>query len=222
MNKYDGIVSLLFACIEIIYLINLLVFSEKNSINKLVIGIIALLFGYQFIEFLICFVGLQKQIFIYLAFLDITLLPPLCLYTVLKFSARETHFSKFVFIPALFFIVYYPFVLDQFAVTKCTVLYASYHYPLGELYGIFYYLPIIFSIIILNKKWGAETDPLQKSLTRTFLFGFLFTFIPSMILAIAIPTFLTAVESLLCKLAFVFASFLFYFALKNKHKLERK
>lgn len=222
MNKYDGIVSLLFACIEIIYLINLLIFSEKNSINKLIIGIIALLFGYQFIEFLICNIGLQKQIFIYFAFLDITLLPPLCLYAVLKFSERESHFNKLVFIPALFFIFYYPFVLDQFAVTKCTVLYASYHYPLGELYGIFYYLPIIFSIIILNKKWGAEADPLKKSLTRTFLFGFLFTFIPSMILAIAIPTFLTAVESLLCKLAFVFASFLFYFALKNRKKIERK
>ncbi|MHB8904994.1 MAG: hypothetical protein ACYC4T_03425 [Melioribacteraceae bacterium] len=222
MNKLDGIVSLLIACIEIIYIINLLIFAEKNSVNKLVIGIITLLFGYQFIEFLICNVGLQRQIFIYLAFLDITLLPPLSLYTVLRFSARESQFGKLVFIPALFFIVYYPFVLDQFAVTKCTVLYASYHYPLGELYGIFYYLPIIFSIIILNKKWGAETGALQKSLTRTFLFGFLFTFIPSMILAIAIPTFLTAVESLLCKLAFVFASFLFYFAIKNKHKLERK
>lgn len=222
MNKLDGIVSLLIACIEIIYSINLLIFAEKNSVNKLVIGIITLLFGYQFIEFLICNVGLQKQIFIYLAFLDITLLPPLSLYTVLRFSARESQFGKLVFIPALFFIVYYPFVLDQFAVTKCTVLYASYHYPLGELYGIFYYLPIIFSIIILNKKWGAETGVLQKSLTRTFLFGFLFTFIPSMILAIAIPAFLTAVESLLCKLAFVFASFLFYFTLKNKHNIERK
>jgi len=84
------------------------------------------------------------------------------------------------------------------------------------LYGIFYYLPIIFSMIILNKKWGAETDPLQKTLTRTFLFGYLFTFIPSMILAIAIPTFLTAVDSLLCKLAFVFATFLMIFVMKNK------
>ncbi|PKL82530.1 MAG: hypothetical protein CVV24_09660 [Ignavibacteriae bacterium HGW-Ignavibacteriae-3] len=218
----DGIISLLIACIELVYIINLLVFSERNAVNKLVIGILVLLFGYQFIEFLICFAGMQRQIIIYLAFLDITLLPPLCLYAVLRFSARENHLSKLVFIPALFFIVYYPFVLDQFAVTKCTVLYASYHYPLGELYGIFYYLPIIFSIIILNKKWGAETDPLNKSLTRTFLFGFLFTFIPSMILAIAIPTFLTAVESLLCKLAFIFASFLFYFALKNRQTSERK
>jgi hypothetical protein len=214
--KFDGIISLLIACIELLYIINLLIFAKKNSVNKLVIGMIFLLFAYQFIEFLICFAGLQKQILIYLAFLDISLLPPLGLYTVIKFSARESQYSKLVFIPALFFIIYYPFVIDQFAVTKCTVLYASYHYPLGELYGILYYLPIIFSMIILNKKWGAETNPLQKTLTRTFLFGYLFTFIPSMILAIAIPTFLTAVESLLCKLAFIFATFLMIFVLKNK------
>jgi len=214
----DGIVSLLIACIELLYIVNLLIFAEKNSINRLVIGMILLLFGYQFIEFLICFVGFKKQIFIYLALLDITLLPPLGLYTVIKFSARESQFSKLVFIPALFFIIYYPFVIDQFAVTKCTVLYASYHYPLGDLYGIFYYLPIIFSMIILNKKWGSETDPLKKSLTRTFLFGYLFTFIPSMILAIAIPVFITAVDSLLCKLAFIFATFLMIFVLKNKTK----
>ncbi|TSA30448.1 MAG: hypothetical protein D4R68_00710 [Ignavibacteriales bacterium] len=214
--KLDGIISLLIACVELLYIINLLIFAKKNSINKLVIGMISLLFGYQFIEFLICFVGLQKQILIYLAFFDISLLPPLGLYTVIKFSAKESQYSKLVFIPALFFIIYYPFVIEQFAVTKCTVLYASYHYPLGDLYGIFYYLPIIFSMIILNKKWGAETDPLQKTLTRTFLFGYLFTFIPSMILAIAIPAFITAVDSLLCKLAFVFATFLMIFVLKNK------
>ena len=73
----DGIISLLIACIELVYIVNLLIFAEKNSVNKLIIGIVTLLFGYQFIEFLICFVGLQNQIFIYLAFLDISLLPPL-------------------------------------------------------------------------------------------------------------------------------------------------
>jgi len=212
----DGIISLLIACIELLYIINLLIFSEKNSINKLVIGMVSLLFGYQFIEFLICFVGLQKQIFIYLAFLDISLLPPLGLYTVLKFTGKLKSHHKYVFVPALFFIIYYPFVLDQFAVTKCTVLYASYHYPLGPLYATFYYLPILGSMIILNKKWGAETDINQKAVTRLFFFGYLFTFMPAMILAIFIPSFLTAVESLLCKLAFVFATFLTIFVLKNK------
>lgn len=212
----DGIISLLIACIELVYIINLLIFAEKNPVNKLVIGLVALLLGYQIIEFLICFVGLQKQIFVYLAFLDISLLPPLGLYTILKYAGKLKSYHKFVFIPALFFILYYPFVLDQFVVAKCTLLYASYHYPLGKLYATFYYLPVIATMIILNKKWGAETDPKQKALTRLFFFGYLFTFIPAMIFAIFFPAFIFSVESLLCKFAFVFATFLTIFVLKNK------
>ncbi len=223
MENFDGIVSLLIACIELLFIINLLIFAEKNPVNKLVLGTISLLFGYQFLEFLICFVGLKQQIVIYLAFFDITLLPPLGLYTVLKYSDKLKSYHKYIFIPALFFIVYYPFVLDKFAVTKCTVLYVSYHYPLGPFYATFYYLPIIGSMIMLNKKWGSETDKKIKALTRTYLFGYLFTFLPSMIIAIFFPVFVTAVESLLCKMAFIFALFLTLFVLKNNSKhLENK
>lgn len=221
MNSLDGVVSLLIACIELMFIINLLIFGKKNSVNKLVIGMIALLLGYQFLEFLICFVGLQSQLIIYLAFLDITLLPPLGLYTVLLYTEKLGKHHKLIFIPALFFIVYYLFVLDQFAVTKCTVLYASYHYPLGPLYATMYYLPILGSMIILNKKWGAEEDPKKKALTRLFFFGYLFTFLPSMIIALFFPGFVNAVESLLCKMAFVLATFLTFFVMKNKELPEK-
>lgn len=221
MNNLDGITSLLIACIEFVFVINLFVFAEKNAINKFVIATILLLFGYQFIEFLICFAGLQKQLFIYFAFLDISLLPPLGLFTVLKFANRQKDYHYAIFIPALFFIVYYPFVLNEFAVTKCTVLYASYHYPLGPLYATFYYLPIIASMIILNKKWGAETEKKSKSLTRLMFFGYLFTFMPAMIIALFSPGFISAVESLLCKMAFIFATFLTLFVLKNKTELKK-
>lgn len=222
MESLDGIVSLLIACIEVVFFINLLIFAEKNAINKLVMATILLLFGYQFFEFLICFAGLQKQIFIYFAFVDITLLPPLGLFTVLKFANRQKDYHYAIFIPALFFIVYYPFALDEFAVTKCTVLYASYHYPLGPLYATFYYLPIIASMIILNKKWGAETEKKSKSQTRLMFFGYLFTFMPAMVIALFSPGFISAVESLLCKFAFIFAAFLTLFALKNKTDLKKE
>jgi hypothetical protein len=221
MNNFDGIVSLLIACIEMLFLINLLVFAEKNTINKLAMTILFLLFCYQLIEFFICFAGVQTQTFIYLAFLVITLLPPLSLFTVLKYTGKQKKYHYWIFSPAVFFILYYPFVLDQFAVTKCTVLYASYHYPLGEFYAVFYYLPIIAAMIILNKKWGGQTDKKEKALTRLFLFGYLFTFIPAMIIAIFVPSFIYAVESLLCKLAFILATFLTLFVLKNK-TLTRK
>lgn len=218
MENFDGIVSLFIACIELLLIINLLIFAEKNAVNNLILATLGLLFGYQFIEFLICFAGFKQQIIIYLAFLDITLLPPLGLYTVLIYTNKLKSYHKYIFIPALFFIVYYPFVIDQFAVTKCTVLYASYHYPLGQLYATIYYLPIIGTMIILNKKWGSETNPKQKMLTRTYLFGYLFTFLPSMIIAIFFPIFITAVESLLCKMAFILAIFLTFFVLKNNSK----
>jgi hypothetical protein len=214
--KLDGLLSLLIACIEIVFIINLLIFAAKNNVNKLVILLIILLFEYQFIEFLICFAGLQKQIFIYLALLSISLLPPLSLFTALTFDKKESFYNLLIFIPALFFIVYYPFVIDRFAVTKCTVLYASYHYPLGDLYGIIYYLPVIATMILLYRKWKAEDNIKQKSLTRVFLFGYLFTFLPAIIFVLAFPSLIKSVESLLCKFAFVLAAFLTYFALNNK------
>lgn len=216
MENIDGLISLLIACIELLFIINLLIFAKKNIVNQLIILQVILLFGYQLLEFLICFAGLKSQLFIYLALFDITLLPPIGLYTVLLFTEKLKSYHKFIFIPALFFIIYYPLVLDQLAVTKCTVLYASYNYPLGPLYATFYYLPIIGSMIILNKRWGAETDPVKKSLTRTYFFGYIFTFLPSMIIAIFVPSFVNAVESLLCKMAFVLAIHFTIFALKNK------
>ena len=221
MNHFDGIISLLIACIEFVFVINLLVFAEKNSVNKLVMLFLLLLLGYQTIEFLICYVGLQKQIVIYMAFFVITLMPPLGLFIVLKYAGKLKKYHYWIFTPAMFFILYYPFVLDKFAVTKCTVLYASYNYPLGPLYATFYYLPVLATMIILNKKWGRETERKEKSLTRLFFFGYLFTFIPAMIIALSVPSFISAVESLLCKLAFILATFLTLFALKNKTVVKK-
>jgi hypothetical protein len=216
--KLDGIVSLLIACFEVVFVINLLIFSSKNKVNKLVILTITLLFAYQIIEFLICFAVLQQQIIIYFAFFTISLLPPLSLFTALIYDKKGSSYNFLIFLPTLFFIVYYPFVIDRFAVTKCTVLYASYHYPLGDLYGIFYYLPIIVTMILLYRRWKTEYQTKQHFLTSIYLFGYIFTFLPSIIIALAFPSLINAVESLLCKFAFVLASFLTYFALKNKAK----
>jgi len=216
MNHVDGIVSLFIAAAEFSYVIFLLFTAQKNPVNKLTIATIAVLFGYQFFEFLICFVGLKNQIVIYLALVDITLLPPLGLYTVLLYAGKLQNYHRNIFYPAVFFIVLYAITIDRLEVTKCAVLYATYHYPLGALYGTFYYLPIIGSMIILDKKWGTETNPKKKSLTRLHFFGYIFTFIPSMIIALFVPSFVQAGESLLCKMAFVLATFLMIFTWKNK------
>jgi hypothetical protein len=55
--NWNGIVSLFIACIELLLLINLLSFAEKNRFNILAIILVALLFLYQSAEALICTFG---------------------------------------------------------------------------------------------------------------------------------------------------------------------
>ncbi|MFN3873856.1 MAG: hypothetical protein ACK4R9_12730, partial [Ignavibacterium sp.] len=143
--NFDGIVSLLIACIEWILLINLLIFSKKDKTNIIALIMIALLAGYQTMEFIMCNLGLTKPVFPYIAFVIISYLPPLNLLLVLTLTNNKKFGRKiiFIFLPAVFFTVYYLFSITNFRVAKCTVIYASYYYPLGDLYGFFYYLPIL-------------------------------------------------------------------------------
>ena len=152
MDNWNGIISLLIACLEFLLLINLLFFAEKNKFNKTAMLIIFVLMVYQSLEFFMCQAGMDFPFMPYLAFVDIIFLPPLILVLLSKLYNYENKFLYLIFLPTIAFIVYYTIVIDKFVVTSCTVLYATYSYPLGDLYGVFYYSPVIIATIILIKK----------------------------------------------------------------------
>ncbi len=224
---WDGILSLLIACIEIILLANLLIFAEKNYINKLAIVLISVLAVYQVIEFVICFFDLKTSFAAYLAFVDISFLPPLNLVLIINFLNADKKYNKLFFLPPLFFTVYYAIVLNNFEVVKCTVLYASYSYPLGTLYGIFYYLPILASILLLLKNIGNRKQRTIKAKSIILLTGLIAVSIPVITGFILLLFFnnaglISVIESIMCKLAVVYAFCLSYFILINKaSKYER-
>jgi hypothetical protein len=219
--NWNGTVSLLFACLEFLLLFNLLIFAEKNQLNKITIIMVALLAGYQTMEFLMCQVELQSSFFPYFAFLIITFLPPLNLLLVL--TLKPEHKLKLaeyvVFLPAIFFLIFYTFVIPEFAVTKCTALYATYHYPLGELYGFFYYLPILISIILLIIFVKNESDKKKKLIGKVLLFGAVFISIPPVLGFILMfagsYSLISAMESIMCKFAFVYALCLAFVCIYN-------
>ncbi|MBL1213008.1 MAG: hypothetical protein HND52_06610 [Ignavibacteriae bacterium] len=221
MENFDGIFSLFIACVEIVLIINLLIFSEKNFVNKIFILTIFVLFLYQFWEFLICFAGLDNSIFIYAAITTITFLPPLVLFSVLNLYEFKSKANLLIFIPALFFTGYYFIYMNQLEATKCAVMYAAYYYPLGDLYGVFYYLPVLISIIIIIKKIRSPLDKTKKEQSVILLTGFLLTFVPSTILYFVYPNYTEIVESVLCKFAFILALTFFYFVLKNKTSIPK-
>ena len=219
MNNLDGIVSLLIACIEIVLLINLLVYADKNEENSLVFLIIFLLVVYQVFEFLMCGLGIKSSSMAYLAFADISFLPPLNFILVFSFLKIKKKVRMLILLPALFFIIYYSFMIGKFAVVKCTVLYAAYTYPLGTLYGFFYYIPVIISFILLyinlkNKNIGPESQ------TKILITGHYFIIVPLvasfLLFLLNLPGLLDSIESVLCKFALGYAIALSFFVLNNK------
>ncbi len=219
MNNLDGVLSLLIACIEVVLLVNLLIFADKNKENNLVFLIIFLLTGYQVIEFLICGPGMKSSSMAYLAFVDISFLPPLSFLLVLSFLKIKSKLKLLILLPAVFFIIYYSSVINEFAVVGCTVLYAAYNYPLGTLYGFFYYIPIFVSFILLymNMKAADAADKHQANLLLTGHYFIIIPVVASFILFLLnLPGLVNSIESILCKFAFGYAIALSFFALNNK------
>lgn len=215
--NWNGIISLFIACIEILLLVNLLIFAEKNKVNKIIFVIFALLATYQAFEFLICNLGMDSSLIAYLAFVVISLLPPLNLLLILRVTEIKTNFDWLIFLPALYFVIYYFIMVEQFVVVKCTVLYATYNYPLGDLYGFFYYTPILISFLILLKK---KKDLNKKHFNWLFIAHFFITLpvvIGFTLLYLDYPVLISSMESLLCKFAFGYAIFLALYSLNNSH-----
>ena len=208
MDNWNGIGSLLIACVELIILINLLIFADKNRFNKIAMLLIFILMVYQTLEFLMCRIGFDFPFMPYLAFVDIIFLPPLIIILVSRLYNYENKFLNLVFLPAIVFIIYYTIVIDKFAVTSCTVLYATYSYPLGDLYGAFYYLTIIITTIILIKKISTETDKKILKISKILLFGNFIISIPVIIAFVMRFTgsyfLIEMIESIMCKFAFIY------------------
>lgn len=220
MDQFPGVVSLLIACIELVLLINVLIFSEKNEVNKTAIRLIVLLMLYQAIEFIICYTGTTNTAIIYSAFAVITFLPPLGLYLVLQFYKLDFKFMSAIYLPALAFVIYYPFKLSEFAVVKCTPIYAIYHYPLGYIYGIIYYIPILITLILLGVYYFKQKESLRKKLSLSLLLGFYLTFIPAAFARFLSDSYRAAIESLLCKQALILALAITYFIISNRTQLK--
>jgi hypothetical protein len=221
--NWNGTVSLLIACIEFLLLFNLLIFAEKNRLNKIAITMVALLAIYQTMEFLMCQVELQNSFFPYFAFVIISFLPPLNL--VLTFAFTKVSADKLslinilFFVPAIIFSIYYTFVIPEFVVTSCTVLYATYHYPLGDLYGFFYYLPILISIILLVLFVKKENEKKKRLVGKVLLFGGIFISITPVLgftlMFAGSYSLISAMESVMCKFAFVYALCLAFVCIYN-------
>jgi hypothetical protein len=206
--NWDGIVSLLFFSIEVILLLNLLYFGRKNKSVRNGILVVAFLSAYQLTEYLICGAGLKYSIVAFAAISIISFLPVLSLIFVLDLLNKRFRYDKLLFIPMLLLILYYMMVIPEFQVARCTVMYAVYNYPLGDVYGLLYYLPLLSLLILLFSGLKTEDEGTRNDI-KILIAGNLFTLIP-VISAFALKfsgndNLLMMIESVMCKFALVLA-----------------
>jgi hypothetical protein len=224
MDNWNGIISLLIACIELILIVNILVFAEKNKFNKLTVIFLIVLMIYQALEFFMCHLGYSSSLLAYMAFIDISFLPPLDLYLIYTFFIKKNNNLKYLFVIPFFFIIYYGSVLNKFEVASCTVFYAVYNYPHGTLFGIYFYLPIAASIFFLISYLRNGTIQKNIYFAGLLLTGHIIMAIPVLfaflLAALRMPGMLNSVESIMCKFAFSYALCLTFFALNNKEPVN--
>ncbi len=220
MGDFEGIISLFIACIEIVLLVNILIFSEKNRENKIIYTIVTLLLGYQFMEFFMCYTKNYSHLLVYLSFVIISFLPPAMFYLVLTIKEVNRKWIKIVFAPIVFLLVYYFFVIDKFEITQCTLLFAAYEMPMGDLYGVFYYAPIILSIFFLAKMISNPMYEKKKTNIIIMLVGILVTFVPVALIIAMFPALIDYVESFFCKAASMIALTLSLYAMRNNSKIK--
>ena len=224
MDNWNGIVSLLIACIELVLIINILIFAEKNRFNKITVTFLIVLMIYQALEFIMCHLGYSSSLLAYFAFIDISFLPPLDLYLIYTFFIKKNETLRYLFILPFIFIIYYALVLNRFEVASCTVFYAVYNYPLGTLYGAYYYLPIAASIFFLISYLRKGTVQKNIYFAGLLLTGHIIMAIPVLfaflLAALKMPGMLNSVESIMCKFAFCYALCLTFFALNYKEPVN--
>lgn len=206
--NWDGIISLLFFCIEAVLLINVLFFSRKNGSLWKGPLIIAILASYQLLEYIMCGLGLKYSFAAYIALSLLSFLPPLGLLFVMDLLNKRFKWDMFLLLPPVTMLLLYLFMVKDFAVVKCSVIYAVYNYPFGDVYGFFYYLPILVTIFLLFSGLKNGNSLLRKN-SAILLAGYLTVSVP-VITAFALhfsgsDFLLGMVESIMCKSALVLA-----------------
>jgi hypothetical protein len=177
-------------------------------------------------EFLMC-IGIDPNIIGRMGLVAITFLPPLgiLLTSYICDLKHWINWSGIVFAVGLS--IFYSVVPDAFTELTCNPFYATYSYPLGNVYGIFYfgYIAWAFILIIIaaiRNKSQSRTALNKKGIY--VLIGYLSFLIPMGLTILIDYTTLSALESIMCKYAILLAVtlFLFSFQYERNEKKDQK
>jgi len=217
-----GLISLIFFIIEFVFLIFIILKNRSHPQFVWIVLLIIFLQVYQLMEFLMC-VGVSPNVIGRLGLVSITFLPPLGVLLAADVINLK-HWVNWVGILCGFALsFYYLIVPNAFDLQTCNPFYAVYTYPLGNLYGIFYFGFIGWALILIGIGWIVNNKQKRKYMSKKatlVLVGYLSFLLPMAITVVVDFSTSSAVPSIMCKYALLLATTLLIFSFQHERETK--
>ncbi|MHA1561592.1 MAG: hypothetical protein ACTSPA_05650 [Promethearchaeota archaeon] len=217
----DGILSLILFGIELILLIIICAKNRDHPQFWIIFTIMLLLQTYQLIEFLLC-IGVAQNIVVRLAISIITYLPPTGYLLTIRVMQCKRKFVQIIYYLSLLFAVilsfYYLFVDTTIVLQDCNPLYAVYQIGFSLLYGVYYYLVLFISLLVIFYQIIFKGVLKHKIKGLLVLIGYISFLLPMAITLIVDPLLIPAISSIMCKYAILLAIMLLIFSFYRENE----
>jgi len=215
MEEFNGLFALLITCLEIVLIINLIVFTEKNNTNRAIIFLMVLLLGSSVSEFAIGFYGPNSNFFAFLSLASLGMAFSIAFLIVVEIMRVNSKLKLLSLLPGIFFLFYFVTQLDQLSIVNSGLFFCSYEYSGGNWFGLVA-LVVIVMINILLIIWRVNSSVEKRKVINLLLATFSAITFMYLLLITVLNNYLIYSESILSKIAILFGVALTYFAIQNK------
>jgi hypothetical protein len=180
---------------------------KMTPITRLVVSILACLGTFQAAEYMVCGgIGIQAGLWSKLGYAAITLLPPLGIHLILKIAGKTNKYLTVAgYATASAFVGYFVLATGAISGQTCYANYAVFNTQSASsfLYGLYYYgwlfvgVGLAWHYSLLSKKY--------RGALRSLALGYLAFILPTTTVNLIDPTTISAIPSIMCGFAVIFA-----------------
>ncbi len=217
MDDYNGLLALFIACMNLVLVLNILVFAEKNTLIKYIIFLITLFVLDQFGEFINCYFEPAESILLFIKLIVMLFIPATILIIVWNIHGANAKYNWITFVVPIVLSIVYAVSSLQPEVISCSPGSAAYLFPFQGITDAYFIASLILSAVILYS--GIVKFPDQKKIIIVIFTGLVLAVLPAVIASLISNSAYEIKESLFGKTSVTLSVTLTYYSLKKKSEI---
>ncbi|MBU1100008.1 MAG: hypothetical protein KKA84_06350 [Bacteroidetes bacterium] len=219
MEIIKGLFPLLFASFSLLFVINIVIFSNSRKKYSAVIILLSGLFISQFSEFLVCFYQFDITFLKFLMIVGIWIFPILLVSFVLQVIDAPKKLIQIFY--GLVIIILLMLIANYSDINSlCSLFLMELRYPSQWLFGWFAFLFLIISGLKLNQSIKSIEDSIEIKKRRFILFSILGSLFLTVFIVILMPGSGFFLESILGKTSVFITTAISYYIIRDRYHKE--